>query len=368
MNDDKQFLLLVADDNKSNLKLLTSILHENNYRIAIALTGVKVLEFVEKEIPDLILLDIMMPEMDGYEVCKRLKSNDKTKDIPILFLTAKVETDDIVLGFNLGGADYVLKPFKKEELLVRIRTQLELSESRKLILKLNNMKDRLFSIISHDLKSSLGLSMNFFQLLTEKNPDLMELDREELLLQLKDESQKTYNLLENLLFWARDQQNLQEIKIETLNLNGIINEIYNLFSNKAKNKNVNLITNIAEDIFIDCDREMINIVFRNLVSNALKFTKSGDKITISAIAKTDTVQIEISDTGVGISPENLDKMFRLDQFMTTKGTLGEAGTGLGLSLCKEFIKKNNGKIEVQSEINIGTKFLIHLPKSNLNSK
>ena len=88
MNDDKQFLLLVADDNKSNLKLLTSILHENNYRIAIALTGVKVLEFVEKEIPDLILLDIMMPEMDGYEVCKRLKSNDKTKDIPILFLTA----------------------------------------------------------------------------------------------------------------------------------------------------------------------------------------------------------------------------------------------------------------------------------------
>jgi two-component system, sensor histidine kinase and response regulator len=154
--------ILIVDDNKKNLQVLGNILSENNYRVAMAIDGAKALELTPKLLPDIILLDVMMPGIDGFEVCRQLKSKTETYDIPIIFLTAKVDLEDVVTGFTVGGVDYITKPFKKEELLVRINTQLSLLESRrkveqqaKELKELNNLKDKLLESIGSGVKEAL---------------------------------------------------------------------------------------------------------------------------------------------------------------------------------------------------------------------
>jgi two-component system sensor histidine kinase/response regulator len=154
--------ILIVDDNKKNLQVLGNILSENNYRVAMAINGTKALELVPKLQPDIILLDVMMPGMDGFEVCKILKGEPKTCEIPVIFLTAKVDLDDIVTGFNTGGVDYITKPFKKEELLVRINTQITMLEHRRKIeqqtnelKELNEFKDRILEAIGLGFKETL---------------------------------------------------------------------------------------------------------------------------------------------------------------------------------------------------------------------
>lgn len=155
--------ILIVDDNKKNLQVLGNILSENKYRVAMAIDGGKALELVPKLQPDIILLDVMMPGIDGFEVCRQLKSKTETCDIPVIFLTAKVDLEDVVTGFTVGGVDYITKPFKKEELLVRINTQLSLLESRRKIeqqaqelKELNNLKDKLLESIGTGVKETLN--------------------------------------------------------------------------------------------------------------------------------------------------------------------------------------------------------------------
>ncbi|MDA3928162.1 MAG: response regulator, partial [Prolixibacteraceae bacterium] len=166
--------ILIVDDNKKNLQVLGNILHEQKYKVAMAIDGNSALKLTPKLQPDLIILDIMMPGMDGFEVCSILKNQESTKSIPIIFLTAKVDLDDIVRGFKLGGSDYVTKPFKKEELLARVNTQIELISGKKKILKqteeliaLNALKDKIFGVVATDIKTALDSFIEVPKLLTD---------------------------------------------------------------------------------------------------------------------------------------------------------------------------------------------------------
>jgi signal transduction histidine kinase len=372
----KQSLILVVDDNLQNLKVLGNTLKENGLSPIIAKSGAAALALVKKKLPDLILLDVMMPEMDGFEVCQRLKQEDTTKDIPIIFLTAKTELEDIIEGLEVGAVDYVTKPFNTKELMARVQTHLELKIARDTILlqkeelkQANAAKDKFFSIISHDLGNLFNTLIGFSSLLATQNEKLDTAQKEEFIQRMLRSSKKGYNLLKNLLDWARSQTSQIAFKPETLNLTEIVTDNFELLSSNAKAKSITLSSTLSNSVFVFADKNMLDTVIRNLLSNAIKFTPINGQVEIALEDnKTETeIEFSISDTGVGISPQDIEKLFRIDISHTTIGTGAEKGTGLGLILCQEFIAQNGGTIRVESEIGKGSRFYICLPSQEPKS-
>jgi ligand-binding sensor domain-containing protein/signal transduction histidine kinase len=230
------------------------------------------------------------------------------------------------------------------------------------LLEINATKDKLFSIIGHDLRGPIGTVMNYAQILNDQWHSLDQEETAELLTALKNISENTYNLLENLLYWSRNQQGTIDYHPQKYEINQLIEENINLLNYNAVKKGVSLHSEINHTIEAYFDKDMIKTVIRNLISNSIKFTKTGEvKITVES--NKDHVLVSISDTGSGISDENQKKLFKTDQNFTTKGTSGEKGTGLGLILCKEFVEKNRGKIWVESTMGKGSIFKFTLPLS-----
>jgi len=365
----KSPLLLIVDDNKNNLQVLGSALHTEGYRLALAKSGKEALAQAQKIEPDIILLDIMMPEMDGYETCRLLKENEKTKNIPVIFLTAKTETEDIVKGFRAGGVDYITKPFKKEELLVRLKNHLDLRMATKKIARqaqklkeLNNTKDQMFSIISHDLRSPLAGLKNMLDLLTDKETPTDQDFRESAINIMKTTTDSTVNLLENLLFWARSQRGELEIEIDTLDLHQITEENIQLNYNTIEQKKLTITNKIEEYELVKGDLNLTKTIVRNLLNNAIKFTPEMGSITFEVSVSERDTYLSISDTGVGISEANLQRLFKDDEHVTTYGTNNEKGSGLGLKLCKWFAEKQQGSLSVNSTENKGTTFTLKIPR------
>jgi signal transduction histidine kinase len=302
--------------------------------------------------------------MDGFETFKALKLNHKAKNIPIIFLTAVVEPEKILQGFELGAVDYITKPFNIPELTARVATHIEIKRSREKLIELNATKEKLFSIISHDLRSSLGSVLSFSDLLLE-NLDQYPLDKiRQFVSSIYQSSKNTFELLENLLDWSRLQTEKLTKKIEKHNLKSNIDNIYLLYSEIAKKKLITLQNNIHSDIYICCDIDMTKTVLRNLVSNAIKYTYSQGLVSINFIERNSDAEISISDSGVGITTENIPNLFSIEKNISTLGTNNEKGTGLGLMLCKELVEKQGGKIWVESELGKGSTFKFSLPLCN----
>ena len=222
----------------------------------------------------------------------------------------------------------------------------------------------MFSIISHDLRSSLGAVLSFSDLLLE-NLDKNSLDKiRQFAINIYQSSKNTFELLENLLDWSRLQTGNLTQKMEKHNLQSNIDEICMLFSEIAKNKQITLLNNIHSDVFIYCDIDMTKTVLRNLISNALKFTYNQGLVALNFIENGSNIEIQISDSGVGIIAENIPYLFSIEKNISTIGTNNEKGTGLGLMLCKELIEKQGGMIWVESELGKGTTFKFTLPLCN----
>ncbi|NIA29813.1 MAG: response regulator [Actinobacteria bacterium] len=354
-------LIFIVDDVAKNLQVLGTILKRQNYKIAFATNGKQALENINNISPDLILLDVMMPELDGFEVCKRLKADEKTKDIPVIFLTAKTEIEDVVNGFELGAVDYVTKPFNATELLARVKTHVELKRSREKLQELVATKDMFFSIIAHDLRSPFATISAFISLISKYFGKIPKEEIDELLESLKETSDSTRELLDNLLQWSRSQTGTIQFSPEMVAVGEMIKTNLGLLTETAENKKISLKPRLDFTGEIKIDKDMIDLVIRNLVINALKFTPSGGEITV-ATQKTDgTVEISVNDTGVGIAPEMIPKLFSVADKISTVGTAGEKGSGLGLILCKEFVEKHSGKLVVESRVGEGSSFRIQLP-------
>ena len=362
------YKVLIVDDVEENLQVVGSILGENNIAISFAKNGRQAIKIAQRKQPDLILLDINMPEMNGDEACKALKKNELTKDIPIIFLSAFNEKSDIIKGFEYGGVDYVTKPFNKAELLSRVFTHLELKYSKDKIEKqneqlkeLNNTKDKFFSIIAHDLKNPFNNLINFSELLLRSFSKFSDEKKLLFIKSINTASNSGYKLLENLLEWSRLQTGRMKYKADSFDIKTIIDNNLTLVAATALEKSVQLNSDIKENTIVYADKNMLDTIIRNLISNALKFTDKGGEITLSANIVNSMLEISVKDTGVGISPENINKLFRIDQNYSTEGTANERGTGLGLVLCKEFVEKNGGKIWVKSEENVGSEFCFTTP-------
>ncbi len=234
-------------------------------------------------------------------------------------------------------------------------------KSEQRLKELNATKDRFFSIISHDLKSPFNSIFGFTSLLKDEYDDFDDNERKQFINHIHKSSESAFKLLENLLMWAMSQQGKIEIKKEHTDLKQLISDAVSPYMPGAIKKEITFTNSVSENIIVDVDKQTIRTVFANLISNAIKFTPNNGCVSIDVALIDGFVKIKISDNGVGISQDNLSKIFKIDESLSTLGTNNEKGTGLGLSLCKEFVEKNGGKIWVQSEVGKGSTFIFTLP-------
>mgnify|MGYP001201082939 CR=1 FL=1 len=353
--------VLIVDDIPENLQVLGQILDSAGFEVIYAMEGQQAVESAKFELPDLILMDVNMPVMDGYTATRILKEEEETRHIPVIFLTAKTETDDIIKGFDIGAVDYVTKPFQAKELLSRVSTHLELKKSREELEKMIEEKNKFFSIIAHDMKTPFNALIGFSNLLVMGH-DISTDDKESFIRIINETSKQGLGLLENLLLWARSQTGRMEINPEKISINSIIQSVINLLHASAMHKQIQLSSMVRDDIYAYADYQSINTVFRNLISNAIKFTPKKGNIMIQAEQDGAQILVSVNDNGLGMTPDKVKQLFRYDKKVSTKGTNNETGTGLGLLLVKEFVEQNGGKISVESKEGEGTTFTVALPQ------
>lgn len=358
----KETVVLVIDDNPTNLSVLFRYLNETGLKVLVAQDGESALEQIQYEPPDIILLDILMPGIDGFETCRRLKANPDTRDIPVIFMTAVADTKDIIAGFEMGAVDYITKPFHQEEVLARLNTHLMLQRQRMELYRLDTMKNKFFSIVAHELKEALGslVSLSGYLVMSAPEEDDNRIHRAAKM--VESSVQNAIKLLENLLNWTKIQNGTMVFQPEIFDLQNIVLENIVLLRGIARHKQIDLSHEVAANTLVYSDYKTTSMVLRNLLSNALRFTGNGGNVNISAKVLDFFIAIVVSDTGIGISKEDISKLFRIDKKFRKNGTAGEHGTGLGLVLCKDLVERNGGKIWVESEIEQGTTFTFTLPK------
>lgn len=373
----KKGVVLIVDDNPANLVLLYEYLTRTGFELLLAQTGDDALDQAIHLHPDIILLDIMMPGLDGFETCEQLKAHEATRDIPVIFVTALTNTTDKIKGFQVGGVDYVTKPFQPEEVGARIHThlmlrrlqhQLEtqntiLQEQKEALSHLNTSKDKFFSIIAHDLRTPLTAFLAYTRYAAECLDALTHDELREMVDHLRNTSESLYELLENLLHWSRIQRGLMVYMPQQINIQEVLLENLALLRANAAQKQITFHNKITEKFIAYADKQVVDLVFRNLLSNAVKFTPTQGTIDILAEDNGEHLAVSVADTGRGIAPADLVKLFRFDQLYSDAGTSGERGTGLGLLLCKELLEGMGGEIHAASEPGKGSTFTFTLPKT-----
>jgi len=387
--------ILIVDDIEHNIFTLRSLIESHfEANIIEATSGEQVLRIINDRSIDLILMDVMMPGMDGFETARLIKNRPKTTNIPIIFISAYDPTQKLLeKGIAAGAFDYLTKPIDDNQLVYRLKmylrfithefmmnlhlrelnmklieeieerkaTEETLQISREKLKAANASKDKFFSIIAHDLKNPFNGIIGLSSLLIDDYDSFSVTEQKEFICDIKTTAENTFKLLQNLLDWSQTQTGKIHFEPEQFDLASMAGEITDLVKISAGNKNILLECDIPADIRIYADKNMINTVIRNLLLNSVKFTMGGGRILLSARNAGSYVDISVTDNGIGISREHLDKLFSIDSNVVSYGTDGEQGTGLGLILCKEFVDKNSGAIRVESEVGAGSTFTISIP-------
>lgn len=362
------YKILVVDDVVSNVLLLKILLTNEGFQVCTANNGDECVKMAKSDNPDLILLDVMMPGISGFDTAVILKKDPETAEIPIIFLTALNNPSELVHGFQVGANDFLTKPFNKEELVMRVMHQIQLVAAKRIIVKQNeelkrtiSNRDKMYSVIAHDLRSPmasirmvLNLAVNAIQ------PEVVGTEIFELLDKANKESEETHNLLDNLLKWTKSQTGRMNVVYQDFDLNDVIPGVVDIFVMIADTKKIRLdYTPCKEKLVVRADNDMLKTVVRNFMSNAIKFSPEGSVIEISAERENTFAKINIRDHGVGIAQERIDELFQKGE--TTYGTSGEEGSGLGLQLCADFARKNGGDVRVESVLGEGSMFSVLVP-------
>ncbi len=337
-------LILIVDDTMANIQVLGSILRRNGCQVAVANNGKDAIMAAQKDKPDLILMDVMMPIMDGFTAAKILKNSNDTKHIPIIFLTAKVGADDIVEGFESGGEDYLTKPFNTKELLIRVKNQIELKKAREKIDRQNTERKELLHILCHDLENSYGGVIGIANI-SETSEEFFDLRP-----RIIETMQNSLDII-NLVRKMRALEDKKEIiQLSSVNLLSAITYSRSLLTKRIEEKGVILDVDISPNINVVAEEtSLINSIFNNLLTNAIKFSYSGGNIAIKAKKVGDKVVIKVTDQGIGLPRVILDELFDVNKNTHRQGTEGEVGTGYGMALVKKFITIYGGEISVTSQ-------------------
>lgn len=362
------YKILIVDDVVSNVLLLKILLTNEKFQVCTANCGNACIEVAKKELPDLILLDVMMPDISGFDAAVVLKKDPDTKEIPIIFLTALNTPQDLVHGFKVGASDFLTKPFNKEELLMRVMQQISLVAAKRIIQQQNqelkatlNNRDKMYSVIAHDLRSPMAsIRMVLNLVVASTTPELVGQELFELLDKANKESEEVHDLLDNLLKWTKSQTGRLNVVLQDLDLNDIIPGVVDIFEMIASTKHIKLdLQRPDAPLVVHADNDMLKTVVRNFMSNAIKFSPEGASIEIVMKEEGDFAKVSVRDHGVGIAADRLDSIFHKGE--TTYGTGGEEGSGLGLQLCQDFARKNGGDCTVESTEGEGSTFSVLIP-------
>jgi two-component system sensor histidine kinase/response regulator len=362
------YKVLIVDDVVSNVLLLKILLANEKFQVCTASNGKDCIEISRKEHPDLILLDVMMPDLNGFDTAVILKKGEDTKDIPIIFLTALNTPQDLVHGFQVGASDFLTKPFNKEELVMRVTQQISLVAAKRIIEQQNqelratlNNRDKMYSVIAHDLRSPMAsIRMVLNLVVASASPETVGEEIYNLLDQANRESEEVHDLLDNLLKWTKSQTGRLNVVKQELELNDIIPGVVEIFDTIAATKHIKLeLKSESDSLKVEADNDMLKTVVRNFLSNAIKFSPADSTIEITMTKENEFAKVSVRDHGVGIASDRLDSIFHKGE--TTYGTGGEEGSGLGLQLCQDFARKNGGDCTVESVEGQGSTFSVLIP-------
>jgi len=362
------YKILIVDDVVSNVLLLKILLTNEKFQVCTANCGNMCIEQAKAEKPDLILLDVMMPDINGFDTAVILKKDPETQDIPIIFLTALNNPSDLVHGFQVGANDFLTKPFNKEELVMRVMHQIQLVAAKRIIVRQNeelrrtiNNRDKMYSVIAHDLRSPMAsIRMVLNLAVNVVSPETVGEEIFGLLDKANRESEETHDLLDNLLKWTKSQTGRLNVVYQDIDLDDIIPGAVDIFMMIAEMKKIDLKYIPADEkLTVHGDNDMIKTIIRNFLSNAIKFTPEGKGIEVFYKREGDFARISVRDHGVGIAADRVESIFHKGE--TTYGTGGEEGSGLGLQLCQDFARKNGGDAYVESIEGEGSTFSFTIP-------
>ncbi len=371
--DLKQTKILLVDDLPSNLQTLSDVLNAYGYTNVQARDGQTALNLVQTDPPDLILLDIYMPGMDGYEVCRRLKADERTKHIPVVFISALSDIESVVKGFEAGGADYIVKPFQFREVLARVVSQLTLVQQRRQIEalraqdrqhfeSLHRMKDQFIRMATHDLRNPLNVILGYATMIERLNTSDRDLPlRDQAVENIRESVEKMRSLVSDLLDFAQFETGTY-LTLVPVPLSHLLDKCLNSLHVVAIQKNIELVyTAPPEEVMINMDESYMARVIDNLGSNAIKYTPSGGRVEVRIELKDQQAYIQVTDTGLGIPEEDLPHIFDPFYRVRQAGHAQVEGSGLGLSIVKTVVEQHHGQVTVESAPGKGSTFRVTLP-------
>jgi signal transduction histidine kinase len=387
--------ILCVDDEEIILEALQEQLDSclgDEFNIETADSGEDALEFFHELLNDgqqvpVIISDYIMPGMKGDQLLKEV--HKLAPDSLKILLTGQASIEGISNAINNAQLyRYIAKPWDKDDLVLTVREaiksflqEIKIKKQNKELLALNASleekviqrteelaranasKDKFFSIIAHDLKSPFTALLGISEIMIENWQDMPDEDKIEFLKDIYSSSKNTFNLLQNLLEWSRSQTGRIQVEKSNFSPYEVIHENITVLQQHADNKGITIMNSVKKDISCFADKNMISTVFRNLISNSIKFTNQGGTIQLSASNADNCYQFCLSDNGIGMTKETVSKLFKINEKIQSSGTANETGTGLGLLLCKEFLEKNDGNIFVESEAKVGSKFFFTIPKT-----
>ncbi len=366
--------ILVVDDVVANLELLRNILRNHGYRVRAVSSGKRALESARLSQPDMVLLDIMMPDMDGYETCRAFKMDPRLNEIPIIFISALDDALDKVKAFDCGGLDYIPKPFQEEEVIARVQNHLRIRELQKDLYEknvnleaallqlqsLNEQKNRFLEIVAHDLRNPLaGIAMTAELALEEmdQNNDKLRKDMKRII----DASHSMAEMLTRFLDVNRIESGELRPIPEVLELNAFCRSRLERFRVIANGKQQCLELGGLESLYVSADPNFLREVVDNLISNAIKYSQKGKSIVVNLSMNHDFGVVSVVDQGPGFTEEDKKKIFGRFARLSAKPTGGEPSVGLGLSIAKQMVEAMDGKIVLESEAGCGATFRVLLP-------
>lgn len=362
--------ILVVDDTPANLRLLCSMLDDHGYEVRPVTDGPTALAAARADLPDLVLLDINMPGMNGYAVCSAFKADERLAEVPIIFISALNDPIDKVQAFQVGGLDYITKPFHIEEVLARIETQLALrrqrqeierlrEQDRRYFEKLSAMKDDVMRHASHDLKNPLGRVLTGIYIL-EQGGEISSEQGQRALGIIQRGAEQMRDLITDLLDLARIETGLA-VKRVRVPLAPFLRACVEDFLAEAEERNITLTLVAPPEVVLPADDGRLRQVIHNLLSNALKYTPAGGRVEVAAEIEAEEVIIQVRDDGLGIPAADLPHIFEKFYRSEEDGHRAVEGTGLGLSIVKSIVEQHGGQVWVASEPGVGTTVSVALP-------